>query len=215
MKRILIRVKWRRLGNAGSMLSSALASWFTLSGQAYQMPYTMISLIAGILLTTYLQRLKGEIRIVLTLNFDQFRFGMRGTKVAAFIAGRRRNMESAWLADLHGDPEGDDTPTPRQKVRKVLGFLLASIRFRLHDWFWWAWVPVDRVLADKKWREGFVSAVVGAHAIYITASDGLHTLLTFGWAWLSGSGVAAWGLLQWLERLRGVELANTDSSPDE
>jgi hypothetical protein len=134
----------------------------------------------------------------------------RATGLAAFVAGKRRNIGSAWLDDLRGDPEGGDILTPAQRRRKAAGFLVAAVRFRLHDWLGWAWMPVDWMLRTRSRREGFVAAAVGTQAIYIMQTGGLHVLLTDGWAWNAACGGAAWGLTWWLGKRRGIELASDD-----
>ncbi|WP_086765385.1 hypothetical protein [Streptomyces bobili] len=134
----------------------------------------------------------------------------RATGLAALMAGKRRNVGSTWLDDLRGDPENGDILTAKQKRHKAAGFLLAAVRFRAHDWLGWTWAPVDWVLKTRGRREAFVGLVSGSHVIYIVHSDGLHTLLTYGWAWVGAAGGAAWWALHWLGTRRGIALASKD-----
>ncbi|MEU6123438.1 hypothetical protein [Streptomyces sp. NPDC047123] len=74
----------------------------------------------------------------------------------------------------------------------------AAIRFRAHDWLGWMWAPLDWALRTRGRRDGFVALVGGSQVLYIVHADGLHTLLTYGWAWVAAAGGAAWWFLYWL-----------------
>ena len=147
-------------------------------------------------------------------GLSRLRVPERTTSFAALLAGKRRNLGSAWLDDLRGDPDQGYTLTPGQQRRKALGFLVAAARLRMHDWLGWTWAPIDWVLRTRSRRESFVAAAVGAQAIYIMRSDGLHVLLTYGWAWNTACGGAAWGCTWWLGKKRGIELASDDVSAE-
>ncbi|MEV5103043.1 hypothetical protein ACFQ7G_23480 [Streptomyces massasporeus] len=136
------------------------------------------------------------------------------TTLAAWVAGKRRNVGPSWLDHLRGDPEEGQTPTRSQKAKMVAGFLWSAVRYRIHDAMRPTFVPMDWVLKTRNRRESFVASVVGAHVVYIVWRDGLHTLLTYGWTWTAGSGVAAWALLNWLGKRRGIELASDDAPPE-
>ncbi|MFF6801118.1 hypothetical protein [Streptomyces sp. NPDC012616] len=131
----------------------------------------------------------------------------RWTSLAARIAGGRRDMRTAWLADLDGRPEDGLSVTTWQQRRYALGFLVASVRFFLRDSFGRLWYPVDWILATRNRRESFTAAPPALLVVYIAEHDGTHTLLTDGWGWVGGCGVAMFALVRWLQRVRGVELA--------
>ncbi|MEV5792664.1 hypothetical protein [Streptomyces sp. NPDC052192] len=151
-------------------------------------------------------------KIVYTLEFDLPRIAVaeRGTGFAAWMAGKRRNVGSAWLDDLRGDPESKDVPSKAKKALMVAGFFWSALRYRVHDLARPFVRPVDWVLRTRDRREGFVGIVVGAHVIFIVWHFGFFTLVTYGWTWTGGSGVFAWALLNWLGKRRGIELASDD-----
>ncbi|WP_406390104.1 hypothetical protein OG806_49800 [Streptomyces sp. NBC_00882] len=131
----------------------------------------------------------------------------RWASLAARIAGDRRDMRTAWLADLDGRPEDGVFLTPCQQRRYALGFLVAAVRFLLRDSLGRLWRPVDWILATRNRRESFVGVPPALLVLYIAKHDGVHTLLTEGWGWVGGCGVAMFALVGWLQRVRGVELA--------
>ncbi|MFE9776362.1 hypothetical protein ACFYOV_32845 [Streptomyces sp. NPDC005931] len=96
----------------------------------------------------------------------------------------------------------------------VAGFIWSAIRFRLHDLMKPAFAPLDWLLRTRNRREALVAFAVGDHVIYIVWNDGLYVLLTYGWTWTAGSGVAAWALLNWLDKRRGIELASDGTPPE-
>lgn len=139
----------------------------------------------------------------------------RWTSLAARIAGDRRDMRTAWLADLDGRPEDGVSLSAWQQRRYALGFLVAAVRFFLRDGLGYLWSPVDWVLATRNRREAFIAVPPGVLALYVVNHDGVHALLTEGWGWVGGCGAAMFGLVRWLQRVRGIELADQPSSDGE
>ncbi|MFF4147291.1 hypothetical protein ACFY0A_39685 [Streptomyces sp. NPDC001698] len=135
----------------------------------------------------------------------------RWASLAARIAGDRRDMRTAWLADLHGDPEDGVSLTPWQQRRYAVGVLVAAVRYRLRDGLGRLWRPVDWMLATRNRQETSIGVPPALLVIYIAQHDGVHALLTDGWGWVGGCGAATFALIRWLERVRGIEL--TDRSP--
>lgn len=131
----------------------------------------------------------------------------RWTSLAARIAGDRRDMRTAWLADLDGRPEDGVSLTAWQQRRYALGFLVAAVRLYIRDALGRLWRPVDWILATRNRRETFIALPAALLVLYIAKHDGLHTLLTEGWGWVGGCGVATFALVRWLQRVRGIELA--------
>ncbi|MER5559673.1 hypothetical protein ABT071_13815 [Streptomyces sp. NPDC002506] len=132
----------------------------------------------------------------------------RALGIAASLAGRRRvHLRDEWAAVLAGDPANGLILTQRQRLRLVVGFLFAAIRFRIHDALGLLWAPVDWVLTERSRSETLIALTVGAQVIYIAWNDGMHALLTEGWGWCGGCGGALYLLTRWLRRLRGIELA--------
>ncbi|MGX5395653.1 zf-HC2 domain-containing protein [Streptomyces anulatus] len=137
----------------------------------------------------------------------------RWTSLAARLAGDRRDMRAAWLADLDGRPEDGVSLTTWQQRRYALGFLVAAVRFILRDSLGHLWHPVDWMLATRNRREAFIGVPPALLVLYIAKHDGVHTLLTEGWGWVGGCGVAMFALVCWLQRVRGIEVAE-GSPPD-
>ncbi|MFD4481491.1 anti-sigma factor family protein [Streptomyces sp. NPDC058471] len=135
----------------------------------------------------------------------------RWASLAARMAGERRDLHAAWLADLDGDPEDGVSLTVWQQRRYALGFLVAAVRCRLRDGLGRLWLPVDWILTTRNRQEACIGLPPALLVIYIAMHDGVHTLLTEGWGWVGGCGVATFALVRWLQRVRGIELA--DRSP--
>ncbi|AVH55636.1 hypothetical protein C4B68_07410 [Streptomyces dengpaensis] len=68
------------------------------------------------------------------------------------------------------------------------------------------------MLSARSRRETFIGLPPGLLVIYIVQHDGLHTLLTEGWGWVGGCGVAMFALTRWLQRIRGIEVADPSAS---
>lgn len=124
-------------------------------------------------------------------------------------------MLTAWLADLDGRPEDGVSLTAWQQRRYALGFLLAAVRFFLRDTLGHLWRPVDWMLATRNRRESFIGVPPAVLVLYIAKHDGVHTLLTEGWGWVGGCGLAMFALVRWLQRVRGIELAEGAPSDGE
>lgn len=131
----------------------------------------------------------------------------RWTSLAARIAGDRRDMRAAWLADLDGRPNDGVFLTPWQQRRYALGFLVAAVRLVLRDSLGHLWRPVDWILVTRNRRETLIGVPPALLVLYIAKHDGVHTLLTEGWGWVGGCGAAVFALVRWLQRVRGIELA--------
>ncbi|MEU5893873.1 hypothetical protein ABZ835_44815 [Streptomyces sp. NPDC047461] len=73
----------------------------------------------------------------------------------------------------------------------------------------------DRAISERKRRDGTVTFAVGAEALYTMSTGGLNMLLTYGLMWCTAAaGAAAWVLMKWLGRIRGIELASDADPPD-
>ncbi|MFG3021363.1 hypothetical protein ACGFZQ_22915 [Streptomyces sp. NPDC048254] len=92
----------------------------------------------------------------------------------------------------------------------ALGFLVAALRMRLHDLTRPVWHPIDWLLRTANRTNGFITAVVGAQAIYIVDDGGLAALVAEVWEPCGGATVALYGLSRWLRRVRGIELAGPE-----
>lgn len=101
------------------------------------------------------------------------------TSWASRLAGSRRDT-GQWRAHLAGDPENGIVLTRREQRRYAWGFLVAAVRYRLHDALGEAWRPVDWMLSSRSRREAFIAAPPGMLVVYVAAHDGMHTLLTDG-----------------------------------
>lgn len=88
-----------------------------------------------------------------------------------------------------------------------MGFLIAALRMRMHDAARPAWRPVDWVLATDDRTNGVIAAMVGPLAIYISATEGLHSLIVAGLASCGTLWACLYGAARWLRKRRGIELA--------
>ncbi|MFE0179093.1 hypothetical protein ACFWZ2_42990 [Streptomyces sp. NPDC059002] len=126
--------------------------------------------------------------------------------LAAVIAGSSRaHLREEWASLLAGDPENGVTLSPERQRRYAAGFVFAAIRMRIGDMAVPLWVPVDWLLASDSRVNAALTCGVGSLAIYIQWQDGLHMLLTEGWAWCAGCGVALRMLFAWLRRVHTGE----------
>ncbi|WP_159038817.1 hypothetical protein [Streptomyces sp. NRRL B-1140] len=130
------------------------------------------------------------------------------TGLAARIAGvSRPHLHDEWQSLLAGSPEdGMSLSSARQRVL-ALGFLVAAIRMRLHDFGRPAWRPVDWLLRVPARTNAFITAVVGAQAVYIVGDGGVTALATDVWEPCGIAGAALFVLARWLRGVRGIELA--------
>jgi hypothetical protein len=141
----------------------------------------------------------------------------RGTlSLASFVVGdRRAHLREEWAAILAGDPGNGIVLSPRRRMLYALGFLWAALRMRLRDLAAPLWLPVDWLLSAESRTNGLIAAAVGTQVVYIQHEDGLHTLLTEGWGWCAGCGIALRLFLGWLRRVRGIELAAARGSSED
>ncbi|MFJ4821086.1 hypothetical protein [Streptomyces sp. NPDC088801] len=137
------------------------------------------------------------------------------TRLAAWVAGGRRDLCPVWLADLAGDPEAGITLSAGDRRRLAAGFVVAAARMRLHDMFGWAWTPLDWLLSKDSRTNGFIATVVGAQAIYIVDDGGIPALVTEIWEPCGILGAGLYVLARWLRRVRGIELATASPPPEE
>ncbi|MFZ4206796.1 hypothetical protein ACOZE4_18360 [Streptomyces griseoincarnatus] len=140
--------------------------------------------------------------------------GAGTTSLAVLIAGRRRDLRSAWFADLAGAPEAGIRLTQSQKRRLAFGFLAAAVVMRMRDMGAPLWRPVDWLLASDSRTRTVTVVVVGAQVIYIQATAGLQMLLTEGWAWCGACGVAVSALFKWLRHVRGIHPRPAPQPPE-
>ena len=137
------------------------------------------------------------------------RAGLRTLDFASFVAGERRShLREEWAAVLAGDPGSGIVLSRRRRLRYALGFLWAALRMRLRDLTGPLWLPVDWLLSVESRTHGFITLAVGAQVVYIEYEDGLHALVTEGWGWCAGCGIALRLLVGRLRRIRGIELAS-------
>ncbi|MFC9960108.1 hypothetical protein ACFVIB_22495 [Streptomyces nigra] len=137
------------------------------------------------------------------------RAARRTVDLATFVAGRHRaHLRQEWASVLAGDPGNGIVLSPSRRARYALGFLWAALRMRLRDLVAPLWLPVDWLLSKEARTNGLITAAVGTQVVYIQHADGLHTLLTEGWSWCAGCGIALRLLVGWLRRIRGIELAS-------
>ncbi|MFE1849902.1 hypothetical protein [Streptomyces sp. NPDC059489] len=149
-----------------------------------------------------------------TTERDAPRTARATTDLAARFAGTRRShLRDEWAAILAGSPEEGIYLTSRQQSAMALGFLLASLRMRLHDLARPAWRPVDWLLRAETRTNAFITTVVGAQAIYIVGDGGLGALATEVWEPCGAASAALYLLARWLRRVRGIELATSESEP--
>ncbi|MCF3120182.1 hypothetical protein IPZ68_10785 [Streptomyces arenae] len=140
--------------------------------------------------------------------------GLRTADFASFVAGNRRaHLREEWAAVLDGDPANGVILSPCRRMRYALGFLWAALRMRLSDLAAPLWMPVDWLLSAETRTHGFIALAVGMQLLYIQHEDGLHTVVTEGWGWCAGCGIALRLFVGWLRRVRGIELASRHSEP--
>ncbi|WP_413754735.1 hypothetical protein [Streptomyces sp. MMBL 11-3] len=144
------------------------------------------------------------------------RAAYRTTDFASFVAGQRRaHLREEWSAILAGDPGNGIVLSPRRRMLYALGFLWAAFRMRLRDLVAPLWLPVDWLLSTESRANRLITTAVGTQVVYIQYEDSLHTLLTEGWGWCAGCGIALRLLIGWLRRLRGIELASARENTGE
>ncbi|MFC5244154.1 MULTISPECIES: hypothetical protein [Streptomyces] len=72
---------------------------------------------------------------------------------------------------------------------------------------------MDWLLRTPARSNAFITAAVGAQAIYIVGDDGLSALVTEVWEPCGIAGAALYALSRWLRRVRGIELAAAEREP--
>ncbi|MEV7364417.1 hypothetical protein [Streptomyces sp. NPDC091299] len=136
------------------------------------------------------------------------------TSMASRLAGQRRShLRDEWAAILAGSHREGAVFSPGYQLRLALGFMLAAVRMRSHDVARPAWRPVDWVLRVQSRTNAFITAVLGAQAIYIVRDGGLGALATEVWDPCGAAGASLFLLARWLRRVRGIELATPESEP--
>ncbi|MFD4560115.1 hypothetical protein ACFWP5_38360 [Streptomyces sp. NPDC058469] len=144
------------------------------------------------------------------------RAGLRTLDLASFVAGERRShLREEWASVLAGDPGNGITLSRRRRLRYALGFLWAALRMRLRDLTAPLWLPVDWLLSVETRTHGFITLAVGAQVVYVECEDGFHALVTEGWGWCAGCGIALRLFVGWLRRIRGIELASAHSDSND
>ncbi|MGA5606066.1 hypothetical protein ACPCUF_34480 [Streptomyces griseoincarnatus] len=147
------------------------------------------------------------------LRRDSSGAARRATNIAVRIAGRQRgHLHAEWDDILSGSPEDGVIFSSRRQFRLALGFLLAALRMRMHDVVRPAWRPVDWLLRTSSRTNAFITAAVGAQAIYIVGGSGLTALMTEVWEPCGIAAASLFALARWLRRVRGIELATSQSA---
>ncbi|MFF8777150.1 hypothetical protein ACF07W_07755 [Streptomyces sp. NPDC015140] len=182
--------------------------------QLLQYQFGPLGVIGFLLLTIGLKARSVTVDSALT-----FMRAPRGTmRLASLIAGRRRaHLREEWAAVLAGDPENGRVLTAVVQLRLAVGFLVASVRMRLHDVSAPLWVPVDWLLSAELRSNTVIAVLVGMQAVYIAGDGGLGALVAEVWEPCGIFGGALYMLFRWLRGVRGIELATTraeESTPE-
>jgi hypothetical protein len=129
-------------------------------------------------------------------------------RFASRLAGSRRShLAGEWAAVLLGSPEDGLSLSSRQQMGLALGFLLASLRFRLRDTVRPVWRPVDWTLRVPGRTNATITLLVSAQALFIVRGDGLGALVAEVWEPCGIFGASLYALAHWLRHVRGIELA--------
>ena len=133
-----------------------------------------------------------------------------------FVAGgHRSHVREEWASVLAGDPGNGIVLSRRRRLRYALGFLWAALRMRLRDLTAPLWTPVDWLLSVETRTHAFITLAVGAQVVDTEYEDGFHTLVTEGWGWCAGCGIALRLFVGRLRRIRGIELASAHSDSND
>ncbi|WP_405848165.1 hypothetical protein [Streptomyces sp. NBC_01518] len=144
------------------------------------------------------------------------RAGLRILHLASFVAGgHRSHLREEWASVLAGDPGNGIVLSRRRRLRYALGFLWAALRMRLRDLTAPLWTPVDWLLSVETRTHAFITLAVGAQVVYTEYEDGFHTLVTEGWGWCAGCGIALRLFVGRLRRIRRIELASAHSDSND
>jgi hypothetical protein len=133
-------------------------------------------------------------------------FTDRIIRIAVVLAGSRRSgIGLEWRAHLAGAPDEGIVMSPWLRFRFSLGFVLAAVRFRLHDVAVLLWRPVDWVLVTDGRRNAVIATVVGVLAVVIVGDRGLGALAVDVWQPCTILGGGLYALSHYLRRRRGIE----------
>lgn len=97
--------------------------------------------------------------------------------LASFLAGRRRHLRAAWLADLEEDAESGITLDTRKRRRLVRGFVVAALRIRCQDASDLVTPSIDWMLTTATRRHAVAALVTGGAAIYVQASSSFSAVI--------------------------------------
>jgi hypothetical protein len=137
---------------------------------------------------------------------EYVRAASRTTELASWMAGRKRAyLREEWAAILAGDPENDLLLSPVRKMRYALGFVKASLLYRLTDLAAPLWHAVDWVLSVKPRTNTFVAFLVGAQAVYIADTYGIWVAICCSLYCL----ITLHTIVYLLRRMRGIEAEST------
>jgi hypothetical protein len=137
-------------------------------------------------------------------------------RLALAVAGQQgARMRDTWMADLVGAPEDGLTLSRWGRIHHAAGFVVAALRIRSRALSAPLWRPVDWVLASDDRTNGVIATLVGPLAIYISATEGLHSLIVAGLASCGTLWACLYGAARWLRKRRGIELAMSGHDSDE
>ena len=94
--------------------------------------------------------------------------------------------------------------TQRQQIRAARGFVLAAVRYRLHDAADQVWRPADAVLRSRTWSNLFVLIPTAWAAEFIYRYEGTLGVIKSAES-ISAIGLALFGLIHAGRRHRGVK----------
>jgi hypothetical protein len=150
-----------------------------------------------------------------SLPIDKTSVSDRIIRIAVVLAGSRRSgIGLEWRAHLAGAPDEGIVMSPWLRFRFSLGFVLAAVRFRLHDVGVLLWRPVDWVLVTDGRRNAVIATVVGVLAVVIVGDRGLGALVVDVWQPCTILGGGLYALSHYLRRRRGIEATRAQPGPD-
>lgn len=140
---------------------------------------------------------------------ESVRASSRTTELASWMAGRKRaHLREEWAAILAGDPENDVLLSPLRKMRYAMGFITASLVYRLTDLAAPLLHAGDWVLSVKPRTNTLVAFLVGMQAVYIADAYGIWVAICCSFYCLITLLAAVYLLRRW----RGIEARS--ASPD-
>lgn len=123
---------------------------------------------------------------------------------AVLLAGRKRaDIAEEWCTHLSGET-GSGLPEGRQP-QEAAGFVLAALRYRLHDAADLAWWPVDTVLGSRELSNLVVLLATLGMTVVFLRSGGFYNLCV-NFQNVAAGWVAAYGSIRLGRRWRGVKL---------